>query len=208
MTEVRRRVTVDTTGHRGTAKDPIWAKSTRLLRSYERLSPQTFTNLWNGLIEGGPSGQILTAWIAKEELKLLALAKTGGQRHDVAHRLFRFNNLGANSGVSELERLGARAARWDHWDLVARGAGLPSHRCDQRRDRSHQPDREDRSPHRLRLPQPRQSTPTSTVRLRQVPPPGERQLRVTSPSTSKSRHDGGSVWNTEVGAAGLGPSLA
>ena len=32
VTEVRRRVTVDTTGKRGTAKDPIWAKRTWLLR--------------------------------------------------------------------------------------------------------------------------------------------------------------------------------
>ena len=32
VTEVRRRVTVDTAGRRGTAKDPIWANPTRLLR--------------------------------------------------------------------------------------------------------------------------------------------------------------------------------
>ncbi len=94
VTEVRRRVTVDTTGHRGTAKDPIWAKRTRLLRAKERLSPEAFTKMWNGLIDNDPSGQILSAWIAKEELrKLLALAKTGGVRHDVAHQLFRFNRL-------------------------------------------------------------------------------------------------------------------
>ena len=83
VTEVRRRVTVDTTGKRGTAKDPIWAKRTLLLRGYERLSPQAFTKMWNGLVDGDPSGQILTAWIAKEELrKLLALAKTGGVGHE------------------------------------------------------------------------------------------------------------------------------
>jgi len=40
VTEVRRRVTVDTTGRRGTAQDPIWAKRTRLLRAKERLSPR------------------------------------------------------------------------------------------------------------------------------------------------------------------------
>jgi transposase len=113
VTEVRRRVTVDTTGKRGTAKDPIWAKRTRLLRGYERLSPEAFTKMWNGLIEGDPSGQILTAWIAKEELrKLLALAKTGGTRHDVAHRLFRFNSWCAGSGVPELERLAGTIEAW------------------------------------------------------------------------------------------------
>jgi transposase len=113
VTEVRRRVTVDTTGRRGTAKDPIWAKRTRLLRGYERLSPEAFTKMWNGLIEGDSSGQILTAWIAKEELrKLLALAKTGGVRHDIAHRLFRFNSWCAGSGVPELERLAGTIEAW------------------------------------------------------------------------------------------------
>jgi len=81
VTEVRRRVTLDTTGHRGTAKDPIWAKRTRLLR-------------------------------AKEHLKLLALAKTGGTRHDVAHQLFRFNSWCAHSAVPELERLASTIEAW------------------------------------------------------------------------------------------------
>jgi len=38
VTKVRRRVTLDTTGHRGTAKDPIWAKRTRLLRAKASLA--------------------------------------------------------------------------------------------------------------------------------------------------------------------------
>jgi transposase len=113
VTEVRRRVTVDTTGKRGTAKDPIWAKRTRLLRGYERLSQEQFTKMWNGLIDNDPSGQILSTWIGKEELrKLLATAKTGGIRHDVAHRLFRFNSWCADSGVPELERLAGTIENW------------------------------------------------------------------------------------------------
>ena len=113
VTEVRRRVTVDTTGHRGTAKDPIWAKRTRLLRAKEHLSPEAFSKTWNGLIDNDPSGQILSAWIGKEELrKLLALAKTGGTRHDVAHQLFRFNSWCANSAVPELERLASTIEAW------------------------------------------------------------------------------------------------
>ena len=113
VTEVRRRVTVDTTGLRGTAEDPIWAKRTRLLRGDERLSPEAFTKMWNGLVQGDPSGQIFTAWIAKEQLrKLLALAKTGGVRHDVAHRLFRFNSWCAGSRIPELERLAGTIDTW------------------------------------------------------------------------------------------------
>ena len=79
-----------------------------------------------------------------------------------------------------------RAARRHHRSVVARGPGLPANRCHERRDRGHQPDRQDRRTHRQRLPQPRQPTPPSTVRLHPVPPPGNRLLRVTSPSSSKS----------------------
>jgi len=103
----------DTTGKRGTAKDPIWAKRTRLLRAKEHLSPDAFSKMWNDLIDNDPSGQILTAWIAKEELrKLLALAKTGGNRHDVAHQLFRFNTWCANAHIPELERLAKTIEAW------------------------------------------------------------------------------------------------
>jgi len=113
VTDVRRRVTVDTTGARGTAKDPIWAKRNRLLRGRERLSARQFTALWNDLIDGDPTGQILATWIGKEELrKLLATARTGGQRHDVSERLFRFNTWCADSDVPELERLAATIEAW------------------------------------------------------------------------------------------------
>ena len=177
VTEVRRRVTVDTTGKRGTAKDPIWAKRTRLLRGYERLSPEQFTKMWNGLIDNDPTGQILTTWIGKEELrKLLATAKTGGNRHDVAHRLFRFNSWCADSNVPELERLAGTIENW--WPEVL---GFGADERHERRNRGHQPDRENRRTDRLRLQEPRQPATTGTVRLHPVSPPGNRQLRVTSP---------------------------
>ncbi|MGH3985070.1 MAG: hypothetical protein ACRDST_20885 [Pseudonocardiaceae bacterium] len=39
--------------------------------------------MWNSLIDSDESAQVLTAWIAKEELRsLLALARTGAQRDD------------------------------------------------------------------------------------------------------------------------------
>ncbi len=35
--------------------------------------------MWNDLIDGDPTGKILTAWIAKEQLRaLLATAQRGG----------------------------------------------------------------------------------------------------------------------------------
>jgi transposase len=113
VTDIRRRVTIDTTGKRGTAKGPIWAKRNRLMRGKERLSPEAFIKMWNELVDNDPGGQILRAWIAKEELrKLLALAKTGGTRHDVAHQLFRFNTWCAGSDIPELERLAKTIEAW------------------------------------------------------------------------------------------------
>jgi transposase len=69
--------------------------------------------MWNDLIDGDATGQILTARIAKEELRaLLATARTGGQRHDIAHRLHRFNSWCARSGLPELERLAGTIEAW------------------------------------------------------------------------------------------------
>jgi len=62
---------------------------------------RAFTKMWNGLVDGDPSGQILTAWIAKEELRaLFATARSGGVRHDVAHRLTRFYAWCAGPGAT------------------------------------------------------------------------------------------------------------
>jgi len=113
VTDVRRRVTWDTHGRRGRKTDPAWAARRRLLRGRERLSEAQFIRMWNDLIDGDPTGKILTAWIAKEELRaLLATAERGGQRHDVAHRLHRFNSWCARSGLPELERLAGTIEAW------------------------------------------------------------------------------------------------
>lgn len=106
-------MTWDLHGRRGRKTDPAWAARRRLLRGRERLTPQQFTRLWNDLIDSEPNGQILAAWIAKEELRaLLATAQRGGQRHDVAHRRTRFYTWCARSGVPELERLAVTIASW------------------------------------------------------------------------------------------------
>jgi len=113
LTDVRRRVTWDLHGRRGRKSDPAWARRRRLLRGRERLSHKQFTTMWNELIDADPTHQILTAWIGKEELRaLLATAKTGANRHDIAHRLFRFNAWCADSDVPELHRLAATIEAW------------------------------------------------------------------------------------------------
>jgi hypothetical protein len=85
VTAVRRRVIWEQKGRRGRKIDPAWANRRRLLTAREHLSGKAFASMWNGLIDSDPSAQILTAWIAKEELrKLLALARTSPARGQIA----------------------------------------------------------------------------------------------------------------------------
>jgi transposase len=113
VTDVRRRVTWDTHGRRGRATDPAWARRRRLLRGYERLTGAQFAAMWNDLVDADPSSKILTAWIAKEELrKLLACAHSGGHSHEISTRLHRFNTWCADSRLPELERLAGTIEAW------------------------------------------------------------------------------------------------
>jgi hypothetical protein len=74
--------------------DPAWANRRRMLTAKERLSHKAFATMWSSLIDSDPTGQILTAWIAKEELRaLLSLARTGARRDQIRERLFTFYGL-------------------------------------------------------------------------------------------------------------------
>lgn len=65
VTAVRRRITFDARGRRGRTHDPEWANRRRLLSARERLSDRLCAKMWNALIDNDPSGQILSAYIAK-----------------------------------------------------------------------------------------------------------------------------------------------
>ena len=83
--------TWDFKGHRGRKIDPEWANRRRLLTSRERLSHNNFTKMWNALVADDPSAQILSAWIAREELRtLLPTVRRGGDAHLTRHGLHRF----------------------------------------------------------------------------------------------------------------------
>ena len=77
VTRVRQRVTRQVLGRRGTSRDPAWANRRRLLRARERLTHQQFTKMWDEILAQEATGELLAAWIAKEELRyLLALARS------------------------------------------------------------------------------------------------------------------------------------
>ena len=113
LTKVRRRITWDLRERRGRRIDPEWANRRRLLRGRERLSETSFTKMWNQIQAEDPSAQILTAWIAKEELRtLLSTVHVGGDPHLTRHRLHRFLTWCIDSQIPELLTLAATIDTW------------------------------------------------------------------------------------------------
>jgi len=113
LTKVRRRVTWDLRDRRGRKIDPEWANRRRLLRARERLSPNSFATMWNRIQAEDPSAQILSAWIAKEELRtLLSTERIGGDPHLTRHRLHRFLAWCIDSQIPELLTLAATIDEW------------------------------------------------------------------------------------------------
>jgi transposase len=117
VTAVRQRVTRDLLGRRGQKIDPTWANRRLLLRGHERLSERALARMWNGCIDNDPSGQILSAWIAKEELRALcATATRGGHRHEIRDRLYAFYQWCADAQIPELTTLAETIETW--WPAV------------------------------------------------------------------------------------------
>jgi transposase len=113
LSRVRRRVTWDLRERRGRKVDPEWANRRRLLTARERLRGTSFATMWNRIQDEDPTAQILTAWIAKEELRtLLATAKVGGDPHLTRHRLHRLLAWCVDSQIPELLALAGTIDAW------------------------------------------------------------------------------------------------
>ncbi|MCQ3808046.1 MAG: transposase [Acidimicrobiia bacterium] len=69
LDEVRRRVQIDTLGHRGRKDDPLYRARKLLLSASERITANGQVRL-RGLLEAGdPHGEVRNAWHAKEKLR-------------------------------------------------------------------------------------------------------------------------------------------
>jgi transposase len=113
VTRVRQRVTRQVLGRRGTTRDPAWANRRRLLRARERLTQQQFTRMWDEILAQEATGELLAAWIAKEELRyLLALARTHAARSEISGRLFAFYDWCARADVPEVTTLAKTIEAW------------------------------------------------------------------------------------------------
>jgi transposase len=113
VTKVRQRVTRQVLGRRGTSRDPAWANRRRLLRGRERLTDQAYARMWEEILAQEATGELLAAWIAKEELRyLLALARTRPARSEVSNRLFAFYDWCARADVPEVTTLAKTIEAW------------------------------------------------------------------------------------------------
>ncbi|MGZ4523567.1 MAG: transposase, partial [Mycobacteriaceae bacterium] len=83
----------------------------------ERLSNKNFAKMWNTIVEEDPSAQILSAYIAKEELRtLLSTVRVGGDPHLTRHRLHRFLTWCIDSRIPELLTLATTVDAW--WPAI------------------------------------------------------------------------------------------
>ncbi|MGZ6770010.1 MAG: ISL3 family transposase [Mycobacteriaceae bacterium] len=115
--KVRRRVTWELKDRRGAKNDPKWANHPRLLTGQERLSNKDFGKMWNTIVEEDPSAQILSAYIAKEELRtLLSTVRVGGDPHLTRHRAHRFLTWCIDSRIPELLTLATTVDAW--WPAI------------------------------------------------------------------------------------------
>jgi transposase len=131
VTKVRRRVIWDAKGRRGRKNDPAWANRRRLLTARETLSEKAFAAMWNGLVDSEPTGQVLAAWIAKEQLRaLLALARTNPDRALISRRLFAFYDWCARAEIDELTTLATTIETW--WPAIEAfiGTGITNARTE------------------------------------------------------------------------------
>lgn len=131
VSKVRRRVTFDALGRRGRKNDPAWANRRRLLKARERVSQRSFTAMWNDIIDGDATGQLLAAWIAKELLRdLLALARTHPTRHQTGNALFAFYDWCARADVPEVTTLAETISTWQPEVLVFLRTGITNARME------------------------------------------------------------------------------
>src|SRR5215207_4352630 len=131
VTAVRQRVTRDLLDRRGRKTDPTWANRRLLLRGREHLSARALARMWNGCIDHDPTGQILSAWIAKEELRALcATAARGGHRHEIHQRLWAFYAWCADAQIPELTTLAETIETWWPAVLVFLQTGLTNARTE------------------------------------------------------------------------------
>lgn len=117
LTEVRQHVTRAARSRRGRKKDPEWAARRRLLLGHDRHTEESFTRMWNALIDAGDPGiEVLHAYVVKERLRALLALPTSADRELISHRLWKFYAAAAASDLPEAHRLAETVEAW--WPAI------------------------------------------------------------------------------------------
>jgi transposase len=110
LDECRRRVEIETLGHRGRKSDPLYRCRRLLTKADERLEVEGRIKLLGLLRAGDPKGEVATAWHAKEAVREL-------YAHNDAELALRFIDRLAEDMVdpvqpTEVRSLGRTLGRW------------------------------------------------------------------------------------------------
>ncbi|UNK47747.1 transposase [Arthrobacter sulfonylureivorans] len=109
VTEVRQRLTQETKGRRGRAKDPVWAIRMLLLKADEKLSDRARNRLQTVFDVDDPTGKLQAAWEVKEQLRLLLRT---GSLADATAAKDKLQQLVERAGQPETTRLWRTVCRW------------------------------------------------------------------------------------------------
>jgi transposase len=107
--EVRRRVQLEQTGHRGHRDDPLFGIRRVLRRRRDRLSTNATGRLWTGLISGDPHGELTLAWTVAQDLMSIYQQTNPKQAHQQAEQLIADLR---DCPIPELARLGRTLHAW------------------------------------------------------------------------------------------------
>jgi transposase len=106
---VRRRVQSRMLGHRGRKRDPLYRIRKLMLTGTERLDRMGVDRMLLGLRIGDPDDEVLGAWLAKESVRDIYLAKSISDAELLIDRAIEGCRLDA---VGEVRSLGLTLARW------------------------------------------------------------------------------------------------
>lgn len=128
VTRVRQRATRDRHGRRGRLVDPIWTNRRVLLTGADHLSDRQWDRLEATFDVDDPTGQVQTAWIIKERLRMLL--DSGTDETLAAQRLWRFQTIAADSGLAEAATLAGTIDTWWPAIRVALAEGVSNGRTE------------------------------------------------------------------------------
>jgi Transposase and inactivated derivatives len=69
VTRCRQRIQQELLGHRGWARDPLYATRKLFLLGAERVDEAGWERIWAALRDGDPSGELQDCWVAKEKVR-------------------------------------------------------------------------------------------------------------------------------------------